>query len=95
MALTDGRGNTGHLASAAVHFEWDGNVGYAEGAIEGRALAVPVAGLLDKPLPSCLPDRPPGFEKYAAGPEMVCPGGGKFSKLRSRWAGQRASSSET
>ncbi|MGY3691619.1 hypothetical protein ACVIGA_001699 [Bradyrhizobium sp. USDA 3240] len=45
------------IASAALHFEWDGNnVEYAEGAVEGAFLAVLVAGLLDKPLPDCPPD---------------------------------------
>ncbi|MCP1843030.1 hypothetical protein ACVIHI_004050 [Bradyrhizobium sp. USDA 4524] len=42
------------IASAVFHFEWD-RVEYAEGAIEGAALAVLVAGLLDKPLPDHLP----------------------------------------
>lgn len=44
------------IASAVLHFEWDGNVEYGEGAIEGAGLAVLVAGLLDKPLPDRLPD---------------------------------------
>ncbi|WP_038388782.1 hypothetical protein [Bradyrhizobium elkanii] len=44
------------IASAVLHFEWDGNnVEYAEGCVEGAALAVLVAGLLNKPLPK-LPD---------------------------------------
>ncbi|WOH54898.1 hypothetical protein [Bradyrhizobium sp. BWC-3-1] len=44
------------VASAVFHFEWNGKVEYAEGGIEGAAVAVLVAGLLDKPLPDCLPD---------------------------------------
>ncbi|MCC8976469.1 hypothetical protein [Bradyrhizobium brasilense] len=44
------------IALAVLHFEWGGNVEYGEGAIEGAALAVLVAGLLDKPLPDRLPD---------------------------------------
>ncbi|MFK4726441.1 hypothetical protein ABIE89_007541 [Bradyrhizobium niftali] len=45
------------IASMVLNFEWDGsNVEYAEGAIEGAALAVLVAGLLGKPLPGTLPD---------------------------------------
>jgi hypothetical protein len=45
------------IALAVLHFEWDrNNVEYAEGAVEGAALAVLVAGLLDKPLPDRLPD---------------------------------------
>jgi hypothetical protein len=44
------------VASAVFHVEWSGKVKYAEGAIEGAALAVLVAGLLDKPLPDSLPD---------------------------------------
>ncbi len=43
------------IALAVFHFEWNG-IEYAEGAIEGAALAVLVAGLLDKPLPGYLPD---------------------------------------
>ncbi|QIG96800.1 hypothetical protein [Bradyrhizobium sp. 6(2017)] len=43
-----------------LNFEWDGNnVEYCAGGagdVEGAALAVLVAGLLDKPLPDCLPD---------------------------------------
>jgi hypothetical protein len=49
------------IASAVLHFEWCGNVKYAEGAIEGAALAVLVAGLLDKPLPDCLPGWATGW----------------------------------
>ena len=44
------------IALAVFHFEWPDEVRYAEGATEGAALAVLVAGLLDKPLPDCLPD---------------------------------------
>ncbi|WP_338688659.1 hypothetical protein V5279_24405 [Bradyrhizobium sp. 26S5] len=45
------------IASMVLNFEWDGNnVEFAEGTIEGAALAVLVAGLLDKPLPERLPD---------------------------------------
>ncbi|MHC2247852.1 hypothetical protein [Bradyrhizobium elkanii] len=44
------------IASVVCHFEWDGDVEYAEGCVEGAALAVLVAGLLDKPLPA---DWPP------------------------------------
>ncbi|MCC8945344.1 hypothetical protein H8A97_09580 [Bradyrhizobium sp. Arg62] len=44
------------MASALLHFERDGNVEFTEGAIEGAALSVLVAGLLDKPLPDRLPD---------------------------------------
>ncbi|MHC6157742.1 hypothetical protein ACVSQB_39010 [Bradyrhizobium elkanii] len=43
-------------ASAVLHLEWDGNVEFTEGAIEGGAIGVLVAGLLDKPLPDRLPD---------------------------------------
>ncbi|WP_342728887.1 hypothetical protein AAFG07_20920 [Bradyrhizobium sp. B097] len=48
------------VASAVLHFEWDGNnvefdSGFA-GDVEGAALAVLVAGLLDKPLPERLTD---------------------------------------
>ncbi|WP_420965304.1 hypothetical protein [Bradyrhizobium sp. B120] len=44
------------IASAVLHFEWDGeNVEFTEGCVEGVALGVLVAGLLDKPLPD-LPD---------------------------------------
>ncbi|MCA6105353.1 hypothetical protein [Bradyrhizobium australafricanum] len=44
------------VASAVFHFQWDGKVENIEGSIEGAALAVLVAGLLDKPLPDDLPD---------------------------------------
>ncbi|MCP1844426.1 hypothetical protein ACVIHI_002653 [Bradyrhizobium sp. USDA 4524] len=42
------------IALAVLHFEWGGNVEHREGAIEGAALAVLVAGLLDKPIPGDL-----------------------------------------
>ncbi|UWU77851.1 hypothetical protein N2603_05110 [Bradyrhizobium huanghuaihaiense] len=38
------------MAGLVLHFEWT-EIEYGEGAIEGAALAVLVAGLLDKPLP--------------------------------------------
>jgi hypothetical protein len=48
------------IALAVLHFEWDGNnVEYCEGGagdVESAAVAVLVAGLLDKPLPDRLPD---------------------------------------
>lgn len=44
------------IALAVLHFEWNGNVvENNEGSIESTALAVLVAGLLDKPLPAELP----------------------------------------
>ncbi|UFX47551.1 hypothetical protein HAP47_0013120 [Bradyrhizobium sp. 41S5] len=50
------------IVSAVLNFQWDANdVEFAEGTIEGVALGVPVAGLLDKPLPDRLPSGlPPG-----------------------------------
>ncbi|MGY4170947.1 hypothetical protein [Bradyrhizobium sp. USDA 4529] len=44
------------VAAAVFHFQWDGKVENIDDTIEGAALAVLVAGLLDKPLPDRLPD---------------------------------------
>lgn len=48
------------IASAVLNFEWDrNNVEYCEGGagdVESAAVAVLVAGLLDKPLPDSLLD---------------------------------------
>ncbi|QIG91011.1 hypothetical protein [Bradyrhizobium sp. 6(2017)] len=44
------------IASAVLHFEWDGaNVEFTEGCVGDAAIDVLIAGLLDKPLPD-LPD---------------------------------------
>lgn len=47
------------IATMVLNFEWDGNVEFTSGFagdVEGAALAVLIAGLLDKPLPERLPD---------------------------------------